>query len=478
MNRVNLCLATDSYKVTHAAQYPPDATRVYSYFESRGCPSISGQPRKMDEIVFFGIQMILDKLLAFPVEENDILLAKAFHRAHFGRDDLFNERGWRHILYKHDGYPPVRIKAVPEGTVMSPRNVMMTVENTDPEVSWITNWLETILVQVWYPCTVATLSREVKRIILRYLHETGDPSLIPFKLHDFGYRGSTSIESAGIGGLAHLVNFLGTDTLAALEMAQYHYGELMAGFSIPAAEHSTMTSWGGKDFECDAMENMLDQYPTGLVACVSDSYDIFHACSEIWGKRLKDKIMARDGTLVIRPDSGDPVNVIVRCLSILWDRFGGKVNEKGYRVLDPHVRLIQGDGIKWQKDSEGRWYHTVEDILYAMKNAGFSADNIAFGSGGGLLQEMTRDTFQFAFKCCAIERKGVWHGVKKDPVTQKGKESKAGRMMLVTNPAGELETIPYDEDRQDLLQDVYVNGDFVNEITLAEVRDNAAMPQN
>ena len=191
----------------------------------------------------------------------------------------------------------------------------MTVENTDPELPWVTNYVETLLSMIWYPSTVATQSRYMRLRVLNYLEATGDTSLIDFKVHDFGFRGSTSVESAGIGDSAHLVSFKGTDTFQGIRVARKYYGEPMAGFSIPAAEHSTITSWGYEN-EKDAYANMLKAFPTGLVAVVSDSYDIYNACREIWGKELKEAVLARDGVLVVRPDSGYPPDGKVT--SSLW----------------------------------------------------------------------------------------------------------------------------------------------------------------
>jgi nicotinamide phosphoribosyltransferase len=300
----NICCLTDSYKISHYKQYPPRSQHVYSYFESR---SGSTYP----ETVFFGLQYFLRRYLAGSVvTQEKIDAADRLFAQHFGAP-VFNRTGWEHILHRHGGRLPVEIKAVPEGTVVPESNVLMTIENTDPAVYWLTNWLETLLVQVWYPSTVATQSRAMKRVILDALKRTGDPSLIPFKLHDFGFRGVTCPEQAALGGAAHLVNFQGTDTVAGLLLAREIYDCEMAGFSIPAAEHSTITSWG-EQHEVDAMRNMLVQYPTGLVACVSDSFDIFRACSEYWGKLLKTEVLARDGTLVVRPDSGDPPPVVVK----------------------------------------------------------------------------------------------------------------------------------------------------------------------
>lgn len=453
----NICCLTDSYKVSHYKQYPPGSQTVYSYFESR---SGSTYP----ETVFFGLQYFLQQYLAGSVvSQEKIDAADALFARHFG-SPVFNRRGWEHILQRHGGRLPVEIKAAPEGTVVPESNVLMTIENTDPEVYWLTNWLETLLVQVWYPSTVATQSRAMKRVILRYLAQTGDPELIGFKLHDFGFRGVTCPEQAALGAAAHLVNFQGTDTVAGLLLAREFYDCEMAGYSIPAAEHSTITSWG-EEHEVDAMRNMLTQYPTGLVACVSDSFDIFRACSEYWGGVLKSEVLARDGTLVVRPDSGDPPAVVVNVLELLAKSFGTTTNAKGYRVLHPKVRVIQGDAIDF--DMLGR-------ILEAMSAAGWSADNIAFGSGGGLLQKLNRDTQKFAFKCSSIVVDGQERDVFKRPVTDQGKKSKAGRLKLVQRGSS-LTTVALQESGEDRLQPVFRNGEVLQRCAFEEIRQRATV---
>lgn len=455
----NIITLTDSYKFSHAAQYPKGTNKVYSYFESR-------VGAKFPETVFFGLQYFLKEYLeGVVVTKEGIDQAQALVDAHIG-PGLFNRAGWEHILEKHGGHLPVRIKAVPEGTVVPTSNVLMTVENTDPACFWLTNYLETLLVQVWYSCTVASQSRMMKRVILNYLEETGDPSLIDFKLHDFGFRGVSSVESAGLGGAAHLVNFKGTDTVAGLELVRDYYGGGIAGFSIPASEHSTITSWG-EEGEVDAMRNMLETYPKGLVACVSDSWDIEKAARDIWGRALKDAVLAREGTLVVRPDSGDPIAVVPTVLQILFDKFGGEINKKGYKVLNPKVRMIQGDGIDFE---------SMPDILEAVKNAGFSADNLAFGSGGGLLQKLNRDTQRFAFKCAQIEIGGKARDVFKRPATDPTKNSKKGRLKLVTDEYDNLLTVPDNLPNKgcaDLLQTVFENGTVLRTQEFDDVRARA-----
>jgi nicotinamide phosphoribosyltransferase len=451
----NFLMLTDSYKPSHWLQYPPNTKNVYTFFESRG--------GEFSHQVFFGLQYLIKKYLIGSVVTKEALAeASDIFAAHFGRDDIFNKDGFDYILQKHGGRLPIRIKAVLEGTKVPTKNVLFTVEATDENVAWLTGYLETILSLVWYPTTVATQSRMMRNTILKYLEETGDPSLISFKLHDFGFRGSTSVESAGIGGLGHLVNFMGTDTIAALRVAKYFYHEKMAGYSIPAAEHSTITSWG-KTNEAKAFANMLKRFPTGLVAVVSDSYNIYNAVSNLWGKELKDEVLNRDGTLVVRPDSGDPKTVVVEILNLLGESFGYTHNQKGYKILDPHVRVIQGDGIN---------RYSLPEILEAMKAAGWSADNVAFGSGGGLLQNVNRDTSKFAMKCSAVDIDGTWVDVFKDPITDPGKRSKAGRMKLVKTSNGYI-TTSYDDPRPDELVTVFENGELLVDQTLADIRTRA-----
>lgn len=461
IKRKSFIRKSDSYKIGHWRQYPPETTTIASFFESRG--------GVFPEVTFFGLQYILKRHFEGKVvTKKDIAEAKKYFKRHFGDATLFNEAGWRRIVEVHGGRLPLVIRALPEGTTVPTRNVLITVENTDPELPWLTNYAETILSQVWYPLTVATQSRYMRKLIEKYLEETGDPSLISFKLHDFGYRGSTSDESAGIGGAAHLVNFQGTDNLSAIDVAADYYGEEMAGFSIPASEHSTMTSWG-RHHEEEAYRNMLTVFPKGLISVVSDSYDIFNACKNIWGKSLKNEVLTRDGVLVIRPDSGHPVKVVLRVLKILGKAFGTTVNDKGYKMLHPKIRIIQGDGIDCVM---------LEKILEAMKKNLWSLDNITFGSGGGLLQKVNRDTEKCAFKCSAAEAEGTWRDVKKDPITDHGKVSKAGRLALVKfvhEDGEEYRTMREEEiaDMQNELALVFKNGKMLLDQTFSEIRERA-----
>jgi nicotinamide phosphoribosyltransferase len=319
---------------------------------------------------------------------------------------------------------------------------------------------------------VATQSKSIKKVILDYLEKTGDPAAIDFKLHDFGARGVSSLESAGIGGAAHLVNFMGTDTITGLLYAREYYNAGIAGFSIPAAEHSTITSWG-RDNEVDAYRNMLTQFAKqgSIVAIVSDSYDVFNAVDKLWGEELKQQVIDSGATVVIRPDSGDPLIICRQLIQKLAAKFGTTTNAKGFRVLN-NVRLIQGDGVN---------EHTIRMILGDFMVHGFSADNIAFGMGGALLQQIDRDTQKFAMKCSSAKINGVWVDVQKDPITDSGKKSKAGRVTLwqsggefasgVTPPSGW--TDKGFGGWTEAMQTVYRDGQIIREYDFAEVRANS-----
>ena len=378
--------------------------------------------------------------------------------------------------------------------------------------------------QCWYPLTVASLSRAQKITLKTYMKHTADDEAMAglgFKLHDFGFRGATCAEAAGIGGAAHLVNFMGSDTVAALTMARDTYGldaSSVAGFSIPASEHSTITSWGAGD-ELGAFENMLDKFPTGrskspsatenllegtrmgcsdppdphqcplgvaacyllvmltaallmtsshsegLVACVSDSFNIFDAIKSMWGGALKEKVKAREGkgTLVVRPDSGHPPEMVVKCLELLGAAFGTTTNAKGYKMLPSYVRLIQGDGID---------IDMLANICGHMALFKWSVDNVAFGSGGGLLQKVNRDTQKCAYKCSWVEVDGVARDVQKNPITAPGKKSKKGRLTLEKS-GNSFVTVENGDTAKDCLVKVFDNGDLVVDQNFAEIRVRA-----
>ena len=457
---MNPILNTDSYKTSHYLQYPPETTHVFCYLESRG--------GVFPHTLFFGLQAILKAEFLRPATLEDIAEAREILAAH---GTPFNEAGWLRLIEKHGGRLPIEIRACPEGFVVPVGNVLMSVVNTDPEFFWLTSYVETALLRVWYPVTVATISWHVRETIAAALAQTADNPVdgLAFRLHDFGARGVSSVQSAALGGMAHLVSFCGTDTLAALLTARDFYRAPMAGFSIPAAEHGVITSWG-RAGECDAYANMIAQFgQAGAVfAVVSDSYDIFHAVDHLWGETLRQRVIESGATLVVRPDSGDPVETVTKTLEILAARFGVEVNGKGYRVLR-HVRVIQGDGVN--PDS-------IAAILRRIVADGFSAENISFGMGGALLQRLDRDTQKFAYKTSAVRVCGQWREVYKDPVADPSKRSKRGLLGLVDKP--DFATVTVDgkafqplDGRVNVLRPVYRDGALLVDETFKTVRTRA-----
>lgn len=328
-----------------------------------------------------------------------------------------------------------------------------------------------MLLRVWYSINVATRSHLIKRIIYDALFISSDDpdSEIAFKLHDFGSRGVSSQESAMIGGAAHLTNFMGSDTVAGVICANEYYNIPMAGFSIPAAEHSSITSWG-KENEVEAYRNMLKQFakPGALVACVSDSYDIYNACDKLWGDSLKQEVIDSGAVVIIRPDSGNPPDVVLKCIQILDSKFGSKLNSKGFKVLN-NVRVIQGDGIN---------ENSINKILAVLMTNGYSASNIAFGMGGQLLQAHNRDTLKFAMKCSSITVDGEERDVFKDPVTDPGKSSKAGRLDLVKWANGKFETVKLPAGKIanefSVMKTVYENGEVLVDESFENIRNRTS----
>jgi nicotinic acid phosphoribosyltransferase len=762
-------LNTDSYKQSHWKLFPPDALYLNAYIEAR----------KGEKTVFFGLQSIIKKYLTGQVVTKEkIDEAEYLINSHIA-PGVFNRKGWEYILNKHEGKLPIEIKAVQEGNLVNCSNVLVDVVNTDPEVPWLPGFLETLLLQVWYPCTVGTKSHDIKQLFLKYLNQTGDPSSIDFKCHDFGFRGCSSVESAGIAGLAHLVSFKGTDTLSALTEGKNYYNEPCAGFSIPAcydedteiltsngfvpflelksnhkvaqyymdgtvdfilptaiynypytgnmisyknsysdlcvtpnhrlirrslatgdieiilanmggyshrnsmiqsaklkkdgkgitfldrlriafqadgsfpsrkhkyngknsgclpirfglkkprkierlrwvlqeinteyfestdkrvggdythfwikikdneeflkdfswvdlsevtytwarefideithwdgssrlekyysyssinkfnadmvqaiaaiagyrarvspyqdsrnnrkvlyevqifetegcggqgivrseienfngfvycvsvpsgmlivrrngkvcisgnSEHSTVCSWR-KENETKAYRNAFKAYPTGLLAIVCDSYNIYHTISNIFGEVLKDLVLNRDGVTIFRPDSSTPHVIVLEVLDMLGEKFGFTVNNKGYKVLNPKVRVIQGDGIN---------YFSIARILSEMKDKGWSADNLTVGSGSKLLQEHTRDDFGFAMKCSyGINSSGECFEVFKDPITDPGKKSKKGRLGLIKKDGKYCTTSSLGVPENTELKTVFLNGKLMIDLSLEDVR--------
>ena len=454
-NRQSILLNTDSYKGSMFKQYPPGTEIVYSYIESRG--------GVYDQTLFFGLQGVIKDYLMKPITQEQIDFAEKVWAVH---GVPFNREGWERILNVHGGLLPIRIRAVKEGTVIPNKNVLCTIENTDPELPWTTTWVETLILRaVWYATTVATSSWDIKQVLKEYLEKSGDIAGIGFKLHDFGARGVSSYESAEIGGSAHLVNFLGSDTICAIPYLMEMYNAPMdsISYSIPAAEHSTITSWG-KEREVEAYRNMVSQFgrKDSILAVVSDSYDIYQAC-KYWGTTLKDDVVKSGATVVIRPDSGDPLEVLPKMMVILCKYFGCTKNAKGYKLLN-NVRIIWGDGID---------PIALKSILRTMVDLhGYSADNFAFGMGGGLLQKVNRDTNKFAMKASAINVDGEWFGFSKDPITDPGKKSKEGRVTLFKGVDGKYYSGVEDWMKDELVT-YYEDGKLLVDDSLQNIRERS-----
>lgn len=459
MNK-NLILKSDSYKFSHApsqeqTQFPDNTSYLEYYVESR----TGGQ---YNQTTFFGLQIFLMEYLTKPITKADVEEASKFMSLH---GEPFNYAGWMKIVDKYNGFLPIRIKAVPEGSVVPTGNVLVKVESTDPELFWVAGWAETaILRAIWYPTTICTRSWSMKKTILGYLNKTSDDPMgeIGFKLHDFGARGVSSGESAEIGGASHLVNFLGSDTVEGILCANKYYDCEMAGYSIPAAEHSTITSFG-KENEIEAYRNKIKLFAKSgkMFAVVSDSYDIYNAVENIWCGTLLDEVKNSGATMICRPDSGEPKEVNLKILQIFDRKIGMITNSKGYKVLPNYFRIIQGDGIKDE--------NTLIEILEHVTSHGYSASNIAFGSGGGLLQIVNRDTLRFAYKCNRAIVNGKEIEVFKDPITDNGKKSKAGKLDLIKQN-GQFVTINGDAGENSVLKTVFENGKILVKYTLDEVR--------
>jgi nicotinamide phosphoribosyltransferase len=430
----NLLLLSDSYKYSHFKQYPKGTKKIFSYLEARGGDS--------KDIVFFGLQYFIKEYINNPFTQKDIQEAKQLAEFH---GVPFNEEGWNYILNKHGGFLPVKIDAVPEGSVNKVGDVLMTIVNTDDNCPWVTNWVETLLMKVWYPTTVATKAYNVRKIIEKHYTNSSDSLAgVDFAYHNFGDRGSSSVEAAMLGGMAHLTSFSGTDNFNAVMGCSKYYAE-KKGWSIPASEHSTVTSWG-KDYEYFMIDSYLENHKGApIIACVMDSYDIYKAVEHVTTGSMKERIESPEYPIfVIRPDSGNPIDVIGNILGVMRkNEVSYTVNSKGFKVFNKY-RIIWGDGITPSN---------IDAILSFVEQQGYAADNMAFGSGGDLMQNLNRDTHKFAFKCSAALVGNEWRDVYKEPITDKGKSSKRG---LLTS---------------DKLQTVYEKYPVVT-FTLSEVTNN------
>ena len=455
----NICLNTDSYKVTHHYFYPKNTQRIYSYMESR-------TGAEFNKTVFYGLQYVLKKHLAgCVVTEDKVFEAEKIIREHIG-ENVFNLDDWLYIANELDGKLPVEIKAVAEGTPVDVGNVLISIENTDERCFWLPNYLEPLLLQVWYPSTVATLSAEVKRLFNFYLKVTGcDVNNAENMLQDCGFRGTTCLEASMIGGSAHLLNFTKTATVPSLLIPQQYYNEdKVCAYAIQATEHSVMTSLS-KEGEISQAINVIKSSKGGTLAIVIDSYNYRNFLEQAIGvntefnQEIRKYISNENNKILFRPDSGNPVTTVSESLNILSKGFKTYENKEGFKKFEDNIGLVWNDGLN---------YHTLRDVLFEMTNNGWATDNVLFGMGAGLHTSINRDTQRNAFKCSAQYRDGTWHNVSKEPLDTT-KKSKSGRFKLIKED-NVFKTVPISYEGKDYLRPVFRNGEVLIEDTFHDIR--------
>ena len=473
---MNPLLLVDSYKIHHTKMYPDGMTKLYSNFTPR-----KSRMKGVDSVVVFGIQhFVLEYLI------------KQFNKEFFDKAEkpLLEEYQRHcqvdvtHLKNLYDlGYLPIEIKALEEGTLCPIGVPMMTITNTHPDFGWLVNYLETLIsCMLWQPVTSATIAYEYKKILSKYaLETTGSVEGVQWQAHDFSMRGMSSVESATISGMGHLTSFTGTDTIPAVYALESSYNaEGLIGASVPATEHSVMCM-GTKEAEVDTFRRLMKLYPTGILSVVSDTWNLWDVCTKFL-PTLKDEILARDGKLVIRPDSGDPVDIIcgeisnpdvkptladgyhpkhIGVIELLWNIFGGTINEQGFKVLDPHIGAIYGDSITLERATE---------ICERLKAKGFASTNIVLGIGSFTYQYNTRDTFGFAMKATYGEVNGEGREIFKDPITDDGtKKSKKG-LLHVNKGLQVIDQVTWEEEKHGYLTTVFKDGKLVKETSLDDIR--------
>lgn len=480
--KTNPLLLTDFYKVSHVFQYPPNTTLVYSNLTAR-----QSRLPNVEEMVFFGLQYFLKKYLVEYFQENFFSLPKEEVIKSY-RHRITTALGedlptYRHIEELHDlGYLPIEIKALPEGRKVPIRVPCLTIVNTLPSFYWLTNFIESLMSSIlWQPCTSATIAYQYRKLLNRYAEETGIPQdFVQWQGHDFSFRGMSSLESATLSGMGHLLSFAGTDTIPAIDALEQYYladatHELIGG-SVPATEHSVMCS-GGQMSELATLKRLItDIYPNGIVSIVSDTWDLWKVCTE-YLPALRDVILARQGKVVIRPDSGDPVLIVCGnpngkteaekkgVVELLWDAFGGTLTSTGHKLLDSHIGVIYGDAITLQR---------ATDICENLKAKGF-ASQVVFGIGSYTYQYNTRDTFGLAVKATYVEVDDEPRAIFKTPVTDDGVKFSAKGLLSVKEKNGRYvlqENVSWAEEKDSALQPVFRDGKLLKEWSLREIRGN------
>ncbi len=481
---MNPLMLIDFYKADHRRQYPEGTELVYSNFTPRKFRDDTAQ-----ELVFFGLQYFIKEYLIKQWNEGFFNLPKEKVIADYkrrmdnalGKDSIPTD----HIAELHDlGYLPLIIKAVPEGTIVTPKIPVLTIYNTQPKFFWLTNYLESLMSAIlWKPCTSATTAFQYRKVFTSYANDTiGNDNLdfVYWQGHDFSFRGMSGIEDACISAAGHLLSFFGTDTVPAIDFHELYYNanadKEMVGGSVPATEHSVMCM-GTKDNEIGTFERLITKlYPAGIVSIVSDTWDFWQVITE-YLPMLKSKILARDGKVVIRPDSGDPVKIIIGdkdatpgtpeykgAIECMWEIFGGTITEKGYKLLDPHIGLIYGDSINLARQKA---------ILEGLKAKGFASFNVVLGIGSFTYEYVTRDTYGFAMKATYGEVNGESRNIFKSPKTDDGTKRSAKGLLAVHNNNGLLQLqdeCSWEESEKGLLEKVFENGKLAKEQSLSEIR--------
>jgi nicotinamide phosphoribosyltransferase len=487
---MNPLFLTDGYKTGHHQQYPKGTTLVYSNFTPR---SNKYAPKGCNKVVSFGQQLIMKQL------------HNTFENEFFSRpkDEVCGEMKRELSMYLntdydvshfeslHDlGYLPISVKIIEEGVLVPIKVPILTICNTHPDFYWITNYLETIISNLlWKPVTSATIAHEYRKVLTKWMEKTDKERawFIDWQGHDFSMRGMDSVDAVISSGLGHLTSFSGTDSLPAIYGARRYYSEEgFVGGSVNATEHSVMCA-GTKDDEIGTFRNLMETYPTGILSIVSDTWDLWKVCTE-HVVTLKDEIMNRDGKLVIRPDSGDPVDILCGLntdkdlihtfeiaeepeykgvIELLWDVFGGTINEQGYKVLDPHIGAIYGDSITIDRANE---------ICTRLEAKGFASTNVVLGIGSFTYQYNTRDTFGFAMKATYVEVNGEGREIFKDPITDDGTKKSATGLLFVGrgDNSGELrlfDKVTWETESKGQLKTLYKDGKFYMNTTLTQIKE-------
>jgi nicotinamide phosphoribosyltransferase len=503
---MNPLFLTDGYKTGHHQQYPKGTTLVYSNFTPR---SNKYAPKGCDKVVSFGQQLIMKQL------------HNTFENEFFSRpkDEVCGEMKRELSMYLntdydvshfealHDlGYLPISVKIIEEGELVPIKVPILTICNTHPDFYWITNYLETIISNLlWKPVTSATIAHEYRKVLTKWMEKTDKERawFIDWQGHDFSMRGMDSVDAVISSGLGHLTSFSGTDSLPAIYGARRYYGEEgFVGGSVNATEHSVMCA-GTKDDEIGTFRNLMETYPTGILSIVSDTWDLWKVCTE-HVSTLKEEILARDGKVVIRPDSGNPVDILCGLntrseefkknwldtatrnngeyegvIEILWNVFGGTVNEQGYKVLDPHIGAIYGDSITIDRANE---------ICERLEAKGFASTNVVLGIGSFTYQYNTRDTFGFAMKATYVEvlkpiegkskEEWIFEGreIFKDPITDDGTKKSATGLLFVGrgDNSGELrlfDKVTWETESKGQLKTLYKDGKFYMDTTLTQIKE-------